>query len=946
MKFDETAILLSCHTFEDFPVFHKGKDADSLLANWTALWHPHLIANCRRLPTWYRVDDPPTHDLARLLVQPTSEGPANLDTMAAEVAAAGGLLIQQQTSRDAILQTALANGPGAQPVDPELAADFMALGFAYLQIELLTRQMRYATRVSETAFADNVVQAAEAAVGGDVAGSRTLLQSCFDLLSQERNHYYAVDVYLIDLSLVAESLIGSPLQRQLVGPTKSNLLLEACLLERIQRDAPSSWESLQQAVADNRVGLIGGEFAELPLALLSTETIRRQLDSGITEFNHRLGRRPQIYGRRRFGLVPALPQMLLRLDFAGAVHATFDGGRFPEATQAKSRWEGDGQFSIDAITRAPLDATETSTFLSLATSLSESMDMDHIATRVFAHWAGDHSPWYDELRRVSQFTNSLGRFVTVDEYFGDTYDPGIHDHFRADQYRSPWLQQQAAAQNTRPISACVDYWRVFLQLQSWLNCSTLWLLVQDVPAARNHVQRANDQLDQFSRAPFDPRWRDESADIAAQLQAAAEGLVGAVYGQRSGEASAHQQQGTTLVNPWSFPRRSGQLQCPVLPAAEPPVYAVEAADEGHRVIADVPAMGLTQITSAAANSPTPHAATKRKTPPLADDHVLRNEFLEAHLDPRTGSLITIRDYRDRANRLSQQLACRTPPDAASGRSAQASYSQMIGDSLEVLRADSICGQIQTRGRLVDDDQRTLATFQQTFELWRGSRVVQIHVAVQTDLPPREDPWDGYIACRFAWSNEAAELSRALNDVRTTTSAKRFEAPLFVQIDDGSSTTTVLTGGLPFHRRIGRRMLDTLLVAGHEQQRQFRLGVGLDLKQPFREALGLLAPELNVPWATTGSGPSSMWLFHVDARHVLCPTWYPVWDQDRVTGLRIRMFELDGRRGRVTVQSFRSLKSARKIDGLGQTVEVCEVDGPRMVVNVSPHEQIEVEALFA
>ena len=45
MKFDELAILLTCHTFEDFPVFHRGKDADSLLASWTALWHPLLIAN-------------------------------------------------------------------------------------------------------------------------------------------------------------------------------------------------------------------------------------------------------------------------------------------------------------------------------------------------------------------------------------------------------------------------------------------------------------------------------------------------------------------------------------------------------------------------------------------------------------------------------------------------------------------------------------------------------------------------------------------------------------------------------------------------------------------------------------------------------------------------------------------------------------------------------------
>ena len=57
-------------------------------------------------------------------------------------------------------------------------------------------------------------------------------------------------------------------------------------------------------------------------------------------------------------------------------------------------------------------------------------------------------------------------------------------------------------------------------------------------------------------------------------------------------------------------------------------------------------------------------------------------------------------------------------------------------------------------------------------------------------------------------------------------------------------------------------------------------------------------------------------------------------------------ELEGRRGRVNIQTFRPLGSARKIDGLGQTVEVCDVDGPKMTVNVSPHEQVDVEALFA
>ena len=40
MSYEEVAILLDCPTLEDFPVHHEGKEAESLLASWTALWHP------------------------------------------------------------------------------------------------------------------------------------------------------------------------------------------------------------------------------------------------------------------------------------------------------------------------------------------------------------------------------------------------------------------------------------------------------------------------------------------------------------------------------------------------------------------------------------------------------------------------------------------------------------------------------------------------------------------------------------------------------------------------------------------------------------------------------------------------------------------------------------------------------------------------------------------
>jgi hypothetical protein len=48
MKFQELLILLPCHSLEDFPTYHEGDDAHSLLASW---WPPHPELPRRPAPT-------------------------------------------------------------------------------------------------------------------------------------------------------------------------------------------------------------------------------------------------------------------------------------------------------------------------------------------------------------------------------------------------------------------------------------------------------------------------------------------------------------------------------------------------------------------------------------------------------------------------------------------------------------------------------------------------------------------------------------------------------------------------------------------------------------------------------------------------------------------------------------------------------------------------------
>ena len=66
-----------------------------------------------------------------------------------------------------------------------------------MQVELLTRQMRYASNLDEVYFNNTILAAAQAYVDADQQKTKELLQSCFDVLGEERDHFYPVDAHLM-----------------------------------------------------------------------------------------------------------------------------------------------------------------------------------------------------------------------------------------------------------------------------------------------------------------------------------------------------------------------------------------------------------------------------------------------------------------------------------------------------------------------------------------------------------------------------------------------------------------------------------------------------------------------------------------------------------------------------------------------------------------------------
>jgi alpha-mannosidase len=268
---------------------------------------------------------------------------------------------------------------------------------------------------------------------------------------------------------------------------------------------------------------------------------------------------------------------------------------------------------------------------------------------------------------------------------------------------------------------------------------------------------------------------------------------------------------------------------------------------------------------------------------------------------------------------------------------------MAADSIETTISTTALGEIVARGRLLDQHGKKLAGFTQTYRLWRGSRVLHLEIELDPVEEPKADPWNSYYCARFAWPNEGAELSRPLHMTRTEVAEKKFESPHYVEIADEKTSTTILTGGLAFHRRQEGHMLDTLLISRGERTRKFRLGIGVDLQHPLHEAIGLLAPQVVVPNVPAPASGSSGWLMHLSSRNVVATSWLPAEEEGNIVGFRVRLLETAGRPVSLALSAFRAIKSAATADFQGQTIAEVKVEEGKAKLDLAAYEWVELVA---
>jgi alpha-mannosidase len=952
MKINRLLVLLPCYSLENLEIERNTAESEQILSAWTALYHPSLVHAAHSMPGWLSANMTSQEVSDSLVILPTCCESLLPEEWLANAESAGLVVLRNPADREALAAAALKslNDPTQfregdapaepcemlesytspttrqephPPVDPELVADFFALGYCHLMVELLTRKLRYMSNLDESAFRTSLIAAADAAVQGDGESARTHLQSAFDRLHDAREYFYPTEPRLLDLTLLASTTLGELLRKELQNSSPHNILLSGDVLEEMATREPQSLAALKETLSQKTASLIGGEFAELPLPLLPPEAIAENLENGIAVYEKHLGCRPKIFGRRRFGLTLALPQILEKFGFSAALHFTLDDGQFPTGNQSRAQWEGFDGGTIEALTRIPLDANKADSFLSLPRRLGNCMELDHSPAQVFAHWPGVVSPWYDDLRRIASYSHVLGHFCTIDEFFDRTQLAGQRVQYQADKYRSPYLTQDAAPGNQDAISRWVRFYQRRGITDGIQSLQTLSALLSK--------KSFNDQLD-FQM--------QESLDAATV--AFAESLRGEPTPSEKDSAT---EKGYLLVNPLSFSHRQG-VMLPDL-AETPALSDAILATSDKAAVVDLPSMGFVWIGSGGKEQAgVVEVPVEPKEPPLAGEHSLRNEYFEIKFDPITGAIRAVLDYKSRHPRLAQQIGLRMP-QGESDPADDKHYSIMAADELRIASTNSVLGEMLCRGRLMDCDGQKVAGFQQLTRVWRGSRVIEIEIEIDPQRMPDARPWNSYYACRFAWHIEDCSFSRGVNLANQLTEAVQLESPLFIDILSGKLRTTILGGGLPYHRRIGPRKLDTLLIVQGETARKFRIGVGIDVPNPTTAALAFIAPPIKL-FGSYKPPASSGWLFHLDHRNVIATSWLPLSlgeSQGSQNGFRVRLLETEGRSALLKLRCMRNVTAARKLENGNMPAAELKVEGDAVHIPMSPHQWLEVEVLF-
>ncbi len=928
-RFDECCVLIPAATLEDFPTGLSDYDARSLLAAWTVLWHPSLIADAQQIPTWYRADSPPDPVGKRLFTVPTPSVDQLPGGYAARAEATDGCCWAKGESREEMMAAmAVEDPPPVRKAGREVTVDdFFAAGFASLQIQVMTRRLRYTSNLDEIHLQSRVVAAAKSFLSGDAETTIDALHDVFDCLAEERDHYFSSDPHLIDLTLTSVSTIDALLDSVSNSqgestessnddddaplPTPGNLLVDtevaACLGES---DDPRA-AHLRAALASAKLGWAGGGPPEDvcldTMTFAQAESVFRDVYDQTTRA---MGAAPPVYGRFS-GATPAdITSVLVKLGYRGMIPLDFAGGG-GHGDEAKVILQSAGA-ELHALTAKPIDAASDASFLTLGPRLGEAIDGGEIATALLVHWPGQTCDSLEDLRRVASWSLSLGRFWTLEEYFvhGEhPYHHGTAQSSSADAARI--LQRQVQSESKDPISSLANRFRDLVRGEHRA-------IIAGMSAMVSGVEATGEPSAEFAEA-IGAATRIEGPPVDSSPGSSSSGS------SSSGSSSSGDspRDATLVVNPHSAGHRASVDVRGTGPKPAGHLFA-NIDDGGKRIaIIDVPACGFVVVPENEMAGGEGVSIGRRirdrwlaKPAGIAADDRLRNEFMEVAISAESGGVAGVYSGTTRGNRFSMRLVC-----SQTFENGKEQETLMRCNDFQILSSTPARGCIATEGDIIDAaDNSVLAKFRFRYTLACGSRTLKVEVEIDPastliDNPAEPvDPWKRYLAARVAVANEAAIYRTLVRDRIHRARSRRLVSPLGVLIDEADRQTLISAAGAPFFRRVGDRFLDALLWTQGESVHAMSMQIGFDVPSPLAAARAMIAPPTQVPIKASAKLAEIGWILHASPKDLLISQI----DVDRRTDGRlaaiVRVIQTRTQSCKATVRFFRDVEAAFLLTG--------------------------------
>jgi alpha-mannosidase len=916
--------------------------AEAIWAAVSAPWHPALLAGSAELP---RCEDvafptPPDHDEIRIVAA------GEIDRLPSgyrgQVEDSGALLIEGEMDRNGLVRRLLGclndAPPAGDPGDP-LVLDFLALGTARWWLRDLTIAMSHADCLDIENLTREVLAGAREWARGDRAATTNRLRGAFELLTQARERFYPVDAYLADICLLDPAAPAGALADALDARAPVSFLAPARAIEAQAHRDPERLAALREAINEGWADVVGGTYGEADEPLRPLESILWQFRRGFATYRRFLDDRAvETLARRRFGLYPQLPQIARRFGFRFGLHLGLDTGRFPVLGESKRIWEAPDGSHLEALLRPPIAADRPSEGIRLPWRIGRTMRDDHVATLAIVHWPATFAGWFRDLRRVAAYSPVFMRWVTLGDYFHLTDRPFEALRPTLDDYATPYLAQAAARGEPAPISRRVVQtalrWR--LDAVSNLQAIARALRGEEADQGLSAVSAWESIEDALESGRL-----DEARQGLGPLESQVAAVVAAIV---CGAPSPQARAGYLVLNALGVARRAA-VRLPDDAAAdlrpEGPLIAAQFTEDGVQAVVDLPAFGFAWVPRETAldRPPAPFGAIG------VEGRTLRNEAMEVEIDQATGGIRAVRGPGEPFARVGQQLVMTED-------GGDSTVTRMKADRFEVDYGGPALVRAWVEGRLVDArDERVLARFRQQYLLWSRRPILEVEITL-SDLDPlwetrlaQGDPWSAFVSCRWAWPDPEADLRRTSLLGPEPTTAARPETPDVLDISTRRQRTALLFGGLAHHRRHGPRMLDTLLIAGREACRRFRVGVVLDQEYPYQAALDFVCPPCAVPVASgpPAAGPSG-WFLQTDQRGVAVTRVEPLarHAEGRGWGLAFHVLETTGRPSRCRLRLTRNPTWARQTDFNGDLIVDLTVDGDTVLIDLTPHELARVE----